>query len=68
MEVEPEEGGAHPSLGEEGPDHGDAHNELQRRAARRVERWRELPVDGGGEEEEGEQPMPSPESHCKFTN
>ena len=60
MEVEPQEGGSHAAVGAERPDHGGAHDELQRRAAPGVERRRELPIRGRGEEEEGEQAMPCP--------
>jgi len=62
VEEEPYEGGAHAALGEEGPDHGGAHDEPQRGAAPRVERRRELPVRRRSEHEQGEhQAMPCPE-------
>ena len=60
MEVEPEEGRAHSAVGEEGLDHGGAHDELKRRAALCVERRRELPIGRRGEEEEGKQAVPCP--------
>lgn len=37
VEEKPDEGRAHPTLEEDGLEHGGPHDELQRRAARRVE-------------------------------
>ena len=70
VEEEPDEGRAHPPLGEERAEHGGAHDKLERRAARRVERRRQLPARGGREEEEGQQAaMPAtPRCHGDLTN
>jgi hypothetical protein len=62
VEEEPDEGRAHPTLGEERREHGGPHDELQRRACRRVEGRRELlPVRRRSEQEQagGEQAMPA---------
>lgn len=62
MEEEPDEGRAHPTLGEERREHGGPHDELQRRAGRRVEGRRELlPVHRRSEQEQAgdEQAMPA---------
>ena len=66
MEEEPDEGRAHPTLGEESLEHGGPNDEPQRRAARRVEGRRELPVRRRSEQQEeqaagGEQAVPRPE-------
>ena len=54
MKEEPEEGGAHAGVGADGTGHNGAHGGLERRAARGVERRRELLAVGcGGEEEKG---------------
>lgn len=61
MEEEPNKGGAHPSFREQRPDHGGSHDDLQRRAAPRVERRRELTGRRRSEQEHGNQAMPRPE-------
>ena len=57
MKEEPEEGGAHAAVagGDGGIGHDGANGRLERRAARGVERRRELAVGCGGEEEKGEE-------------
>lgn len=56
--MEPEEGCAHPALGEDGLEHAEAHDELKVRAAVVIELGVELPVGGGGEEGKSNKAMP----------
>ena len=67
MEEEPEEGGAHPTVVDDGLGHGGAHDGLKRRAAQCVERRRELPTICRGAEGQGKQAMqqgPEAASHA----